>query len=204
MPGGEPFGVLLVDHEVRHRRTREAPTDDVAAIAALSSVAAAAFAIVVLPASPALLDVDEFADLAMASDPASPLRQPLHERWRNLAARDDMRFVCFVLPRVLARPPWSTTRRERTGSAMPSMRRRWHSVSGCQPLMRSPRWSPGPSPIMPGRQIFAASTRTARAAASSPTCRWRIFKPIRPGCGLARRSIWCCTTDRNGCWWRRG
>nr|WP_294543257.1 type VI secretion system contractile sheath large subunit [uncultured Rhodopila sp.] len=107
MPGGEPFGVLLVDHEVRHRRTKDAPTDDVAAIAALSSVAAAAFAIVVLPASPALLDVDEFADLAMASDPASPLRQPLHERWRNLAGRDDMRFVCFVLPRVLARPPWT-------------------------------------------------------------------------------------------------
>jgi type VI secretion system ImpC/EvpB family protein len=106
MPGGEPFGVLLVDHEVRHRRTREQPTDDVAAIAALSAVAAAAFAIVVLPVSPALLDVDEFVDLAMASDPASPLRQPLHERWRNLAGRDDMRFICFVLPRVLARPPW--------------------------------------------------------------------------------------------------
>lgn len=107
MPGGEPFGLLLVDHEVRHRQTKEAPTDDVAAIAGLSSVAAAAFAIVVLAASPALLDVDEFADLAMASDPASPLRQPLHERWRSLAGREDMRFVCVVMPRALARPPWA-------------------------------------------------------------------------------------------------
>ncbi|MEA2737647.1 MAG: type secretion system protein ImpD [Acetobacteraceae bacterium] len=107
MPGGEPFGLLLVDHEVRHRQTRDAPTDDVAAIAGLSSIAAAAFAIVVLAASPALLDVDEFADLAMASDPASPLRQPLHDRWRSLAGREDMRFVCVVMPRVLARPPWT-------------------------------------------------------------------------------------------------
>ena len=51
---------------------REAPTDDVTAIGRLSSVAAAAFAILVLAASPSLLDVDDFADLAMASDPASP------------------------------------------------------------------------------------------------------------------------------------
>jgi type VI secretion system ImpC/EvpB family protein len=107
MPGGEPFGVLLVDHEVRHRPTSRAPTDDVAAIAGLAAIAAASFAVVVLAASPALLDVDEFADLAMASDPASPLRQPLHDRWRSLAGRDDMRFVCVVMPRVLARPPWA-------------------------------------------------------------------------------------------------
>jgi type VI secretion system ImpC/EvpB family protein len=107
MPGGEPFGLLLIDHEVRHRPSAQAPTDDVAAIAGLSSIAAAAFAIVVLAASPALLEVDEFADLAMASDPASPLRQPLHDRWRSLAGRDDMRFVCVVMPRVLARPPWA-------------------------------------------------------------------------------------------------
>jgi len=106
MPGGEPFGLLLIDHEVRHRPSAQAPTDDVAAIGRLSSIAAAAFAILVLAASPALLDVDEFADLAMASDPASPLRQALHDRWRNLAGREDMRFVCVVLPRVLARPPW--------------------------------------------------------------------------------------------------
>jgi type VI secretion system ImpC/EvpB family protein len=106
MPGGEPFGLLLIDHEVRHRPSAEAPTDDVTAIGRLSSIAAAAFAILVLAASPSLLDVDEFADLAMASDPASPFRQPLHDRWRSLAGREDMRFVCVVIPRVLARLPW--------------------------------------------------------------------------------------------------
>ena len=107
MPGGEPFGLLLVDHEVRHRPTAEAPTDDVTAIATLAGVAAAAFTVVVLAASPALLDVDEFADLAMTADPAAPFRRPLHARWRSLASREDMRFVCVVLPRVLARRPWT-------------------------------------------------------------------------------------------------
>jgi type VI secretion system ImpC/EvpB family protein len=108
MPGGEPFGLLVIDHEVQHRPGDQygRGVDDVAALAGLSSIAAAAFAVVVVSASPALFEVDEFADLAMASDPASPLRQKLHERWRSLAGRDDMRFVCVVLPRVLARPPW--------------------------------------------------------------------------------------------------
>ncbi len=106
MPGGEPFGLLVIDHEVRHRPTAAAPTDDVTAIALLSAVAAAAFAPVVLAASPALLDVDEFADLAMTADPATPFRGQLHARWRGLASREDMRFVCVILPRVLARLPW--------------------------------------------------------------------------------------------------
>ena len=42
-PGGEPYGLLVVDHEVRHRPSAEFRTDDVSALAALSGVAAAAF-----------------------------------------------------------------------------------------------------------------------------------------------------------------
>jgi type VI secretion system protein ImpD/type VI secretion system protein ImpC len=114
-PGGEPIGLLLVDHEMRHRPSAEAPTDDVQAIASLASVAAAAFAMVVTAASPALLEVDEFADLAMTTDPASPLRRDLHARWRSLAAREDSRFVCVVLPRALARRPWADDPGRRDG-----------------------------------------------------------------------------------------
>src|SRR5215470_9789891 len=43
MPGGEPFGALIGDYEIQHRRTREHPTDDLAALQAISGVAAAAF-----------------------------------------------------------------------------------------------------------------------------------------------------------------
>ena len=59
MPGGEPYGLLVVDHEVRHRPSAEFRTDDVTALAALSGVAAAAFSPVMLGASPALLEVGQ-------------------------------------------------------------------------------------------------------------------------------------------------
>ena len=105
-PGGEPYGLLIVDHEIHHRPFAGAPTDDVTALAQLSGVAAAAFVPTVLGASPALLQVEEFADLAMATDLSDPFRGPEFARWRSLSSREDMRFIGITLPRVLARPPW--------------------------------------------------------------------------------------------------
>jgi len=107
MPGGEPYGLLVVDHEVRHRSSVEFRTDDVTALASLSGVAAAAFSPIVVGASPALLEADSFADLATSTDLAAPLRNAEHARWRSLAARADMRFVGVALPHILARPPWA-------------------------------------------------------------------------------------------------
>ena len=105
-PGGEPYGLLIVDHEVRHRPGPGAPTDDVTALMQLAGVAAAAFAPTVLAASPVLLQVAEFADLAMSVDVSDPFRGPEFARWRGLSSREDMRFIGVTLPRVLARPPW--------------------------------------------------------------------------------------------------
>lgn len=105
-PGGEPYGLLVVDHEVRHRSSAEFRTDDVTALGLLSGVAAAAFSPVVIGASPTLFEVDNFADLATTIDVAGPLRNVEHARWRSLASRADMRFVGVALPRLLARPPW--------------------------------------------------------------------------------------------------
>jgi type VI secretion system ImpC/EvpB family protein len=105
-PGGEPYGLLVVDHEVRHRPGVGSRTDDVSALASLAGIAAAAFSPVVISASPALLEVDSFADLATSTDLAAPLRNADHARWRSLSSRTDMRFVGIALPHVLARPPW--------------------------------------------------------------------------------------------------
>lgn len=105
-PGGEPFGLLVIDHEVRHRPGPGAPTDDVSALASLSAVAAAAFAPTILSASPALLAVDGFEDLAMVADPAAALRSAEYDRWRGLSRREDIRFIAIALPRMLAREPW--------------------------------------------------------------------------------------------------
>jgi type VI secretion system protein ImpD/type VI secretion system protein ImpC len=105
-PGGEPFGLLVIDHEVRHRPAPGAPTDDVTALAQLSAVAAAAFVPTVLGASPALLEVENFTDLATVTDLAQPFRGPAFARWRGLSSRDDIRFIAVTLPRLLARTPW--------------------------------------------------------------------------------------------------
>jgi type VI secretion system protein ImpD/type VI secretion system protein ImpC len=105
-PGGEPYGLMIVDHDVRHRSGPDSRTDDVSALAALASVAAAAFCPTIVGASPVLLEVDDFADLATVTDIASPLRNADHARWRNLTTRVDTRFLGITLPRLLARPPW--------------------------------------------------------------------------------------------------
>jgi len=106
MPGGEPYGLLVVDHEVRHRPMPGAPADDVNALAQLAAVAAAAFAPTVLAASPALLQVEDFADLAMVTELGDPFRSAEFTRWRSLSSREEMRFVAVALPRLLARTPW--------------------------------------------------------------------------------------------------
>src|SRR5262249_6561296 len=102
-PGGEPYGLLIVDHEIRHRPSTGAPTDDITALGQLAGVAAAAFVPTVLGASPALLQVEEFADLAMAVDVSDPFHGDEFSRWRGLSTREDMRFIGVTLPRVLAR-----------------------------------------------------------------------------------------------------
>jgi type VI secretion system ImpC/EvpB family protein len=99
----------VVDHEVRHRPGPGATTDDVTAIASLAGVAAAAFAPLVIGASPALLGVDEFAELSGVADPASHFVAAEYARWRGLATREDIRFIAVGLPRSLARLPYDET-----------------------------------------------------------------------------------------------
>jgi type VI secretion system protein ImpD/type VI secretion system protein ImpC len=108
--GGEPFGLLLVDHAVRHMPDRDNPADDKAVLEHLSRIGADAFAPVIVAAAPELLGVHTFGELAAAARPASALGDPDHQRWRELGERidgqADPRYLAVVLPRVLARPLW--------------------------------------------------------------------------------------------------
>lgn len=105
-PGGEPFGMLVADYEVRHAPGPGSPTDDIAALDGLSAVAAAAFAPAVVAAHPALLGFDAWTGLNAAADLTDVLRANDRTRWRSLQSREDTRFLSVVLPRALARPPW--------------------------------------------------------------------------------------------------
>ena len=105
-PGGEPFGLLVIDHEARHRPSSDSPADDIGALSLLAGVAAAAFVPTVIAASPALLQVDAFADLGHGADLTDPFQATDYARWRALAGQEDARFLAVALPRLLARAPW--------------------------------------------------------------------------------------------------
>ncbi|MBL6456912.1 type VI secretion system contractile sheath large subunit [Belnapia sp. T6] len=105
-PGGEPYGLLCGDWELRPFPGPGSNTDDVAGLDALAGVAAAAFAPTVVAAHPALLGLDSWHELGPAIDPTEPIRGPDRRRWRGLQEREDTRFLAVLLPRVLARPPW--------------------------------------------------------------------------------------------------
>ena len=72
MPGGEPYGLMVIDHAVRHRVAAGATTDDVGGLAQLSAVAAAAFMPTVLSLDPSVLEVDTFSDLEGVRDITAP------------------------------------------------------------------------------------------------------------------------------------
>jgi type VI secretion system protein ImpD len=106
MPGGEPFGVLIGDYEIQHRRTRDHPTDDLAALQAISGVAAASFSPFIVGCAPSFLGIDSFMDLGLPIDLKTVFRQPEYTRWRSFQDSDDARFIGLTLPRVLMRLPY--------------------------------------------------------------------------------------------------
>jgi type VI secretion system ImpC/EvpB family protein len=106
MAGGEPFGLLCADYQIRHLPSAGSRIDDVAGLDGLAGIAAAAFAPTVIGAHPALLGLDSFAGLGAAIDPTEPLRGTDRRRWRSLQEREDSRFLGVLLPRALARGVW--------------------------------------------------------------------------------------------------
>ncbi len=106
MAGGEPFGLIACDYEIRHRPGPSHPTDDISALTGLAGIAAAAFSPMIFSASPGMIGLDSFCDLSPTFDPATVLQDQDHQRWRNAASQEDLRFIGIALPRMLARPPW--------------------------------------------------------------------------------------------------
>ncbi len=110
--GGQPTGLLVADFTVAHVPGPDRTTDDVAVLQGLAAIAAASFCPIILGASPRLLGLDNFADLA-GVDVATGLDGAEHLRWRSLRQREDTRFLGLVLPRVLLRRPYQRDDRRR-------------------------------------------------------------------------------------------
>ena len=106
-PGGLPYSLLIVLHEVRHRPMTGHPVDDVSALRHLAAVAAAAFTPILLAVSPATFAADSFADLDLRRSLAPLFRQLDYSRLQALQRHPDTRFIGLVAPRIIVRAPWS-------------------------------------------------------------------------------------------------
>ncbi|KPF68813.1 hypothetical protein IP88_11650, partial [alpha proteobacterium AAP81b] len=103
-PGGEPFGMIVVDHQLWHRPGGRERTDDVAALMALSEVAAAAFCPFVFGVDPRLAGMDGFDEFDLRQDLAGSFAGRDFAGWDRLRRMPDARFLAAVAPRLLLRP----------------------------------------------------------------------------------------------------
>jgi type VI secretion system protein ImpC len=99
-PGGEPYGALIGDYEFTNH------PEDVDLLGKMSNVAAAAFCPFISAASPKLMSLDSFADLAKPRDLAKIFDAVEYTQWRSFRDSEDSRFVTLVMPRVLSRLPY--------------------------------------------------------------------------------------------------
>jgi type VI secretion system protein ImpD len=106
MPGGRPFGLLIVDELVCHRRIEGRTTDDVGGLRLLSQVAAASFVPAIVGAHPSLLGLDEFSQLGQPIDLAAVFRTTEYQRWLSFQETEEARYIGVVLPSILLRPPY--------------------------------------------------------------------------------------------------
>jgi type VI secretion system ImpC/EvpB family protein len=105
-PGGEPFGLLLGDYEIRHRPSAEHPFDDVETLSGISSVAAAAFAPFIAGVHPSFFGLESFTELERSINLPRIFEHIEYLKWRALRQTEDARFVGLTLPRVLWRLPY--------------------------------------------------------------------------------------------------
>ncbi len=102
-PGGEPYGLMVIDHPVSHRLGRGDKVDDVAVLEGLAEVAAAAFCPFVFGVDPVIAAMDGFDEIDLRQDLGATFADPMFARWNRLRARPDSRFLAAVMPRLLAR-----------------------------------------------------------------------------------------------------
>ena len=105
MPGGRPYGLVIVDHAVSHRLGRGSKVDDVEVLEGLMGVAAAAFTPFVFGVDPSMLSLDRLDEIDLRQDLGATFADPSFARWNRMRSRPDSRFLAAVIPRLLVRRP---------------------------------------------------------------------------------------------------
>ena len=98
--GGEPFGCLVGDYHF----DQSAP--DVELLAEMAKVSAAAMAPFITGASPSLMQMDSWQELANPRDLTKIFSTPEYAAWRSLRDSDDSKYLGLAMPRFLARIPY--------------------------------------------------------------------------------------------------
>ena len=98
--GGEPYGCIVGDYHFDHS------PPDVELLGEMAQVAAAAHAPFITGASPTLLQMDSWQELANPRDLTKIFSTPEYAAWRSLRESDDSRYLGLAMPRFLARLPY--------------------------------------------------------------------------------------------------
>ena len=98
--GGEPFGCLVGDYHFDHT------PPDVELLTEMSKVAASAHAPFLTGASPTVMQMESWQELANPRDLTKIFQTPEYASWRSLRESDDSRYLCMCMPRFLSRLPY--------------------------------------------------------------------------------------------------
>lgn len=98
--GGEPFGCMVGDYHFDHS------PPDVELLNEMGKVCAASHMPFISGASPTLLQMDSWQELANPRDLTKIFGTPEYAAWRSLRESDDSRYIGLAMPRFLSRLPY--------------------------------------------------------------------------------------------------
>jgi type VI secretion system protein ImpC len=98
--GGEPFGCLVGDYYF------DQSPPDVELLGEMAKISAAAHTPFIAGASPTVMQMDSWQELANPRDLTKIFLTPEYAGWRSLRESDDARYIGLAMPRFLARIPY--------------------------------------------------------------------------------------------------
>jgi type VI secretion system protein ImpC len=98
--GGEPYGCLVGDYYF------DQTPPDVELLSEMAKVCASAHAPFISAASPSVMQMDSWNELANPRDLTKIFQTPEYAAWRSLRESEDSRYIGLTMPRFLARLPY--------------------------------------------------------------------------------------------------
>jgi type VI secretion system protein ImpC len=98
--GGEPFGCFVGDYHFDHT------PPDVELLGEIAKVSAATHSPFIAGASPTVMQMESWRELANPRDLTKIFTSPEYAPWRSLRESEDSRYIGLAMPRFLARAPY--------------------------------------------------------------------------------------------------